>query len=210
MNKLFFIPLSILALLFTSCITDDEGNDVNPTPCQVAEISSESARIDFENAAPEDYTETCNNYKTALQQQITTCGDADGSIQTRIDTLGDCTDPDANVVTGQITVTAGTLDIVFDEITIVQQGTLLRVTGTTSAANDYTIFFEVEEDAVGSAAMENFQLDVISTYVPIIPSFTSSIDVNTDTALSGTFSGSVENNDGGQLELTNGVIDLSY
>lgn len=210
MNKLFFIPITVTALFFTGCITDDEGSDVNPTPCQVAEISSESARIDFENADPEDYTETCNEYKTALQQQITTCGDADGSIQTQIDNLGDCTDPDADVVTGQITVTAGTLDLVFDEVSIVQQGTLLRVTGTTSGANDYTIFFEVEEDAVGSAAMQNFQLEVISTYVPIIPGFTSNIDINTETELSGSFSGSVENNDGGQLELTNGVIDLSY
>lgn len=210
MNKLFFIPISIIALLFTSCITDDEGPNDTPTACQVAEISSESTRIDFENAAPEDYTATCNNYKTALQQQITTCGDANGSIQTRIDNLGDCTDPDAAVVTGQITVTAGTQDIVFDEFSIVQQGTLLRITGNTSGANDYIIFFEVEEGAVGTAAIQNFQLQVISVYVPVIPAFTSNIDVNTETALSGTFSGTVENNDGGQLELTNGVIDLSY
>ncbi len=210
MNKLFFIPFTIIALLFTSCITDDEGNNVNPTPCQVAVITSESARVDFENAAAEDYTATCNDYKTALEQQITVCGDADGSIQTLINNLGDCTDPDAGVVNGQISVTAGTLDIVFDEISIVRDGTLLKVTGVTTAANDYTLYFEVEESAVGSDALQNFQINVISTYVPVVPGFNSIIDINTEASLSGSFFGNVENNEGAQLELTNGVIDLTF
>lgn len=210
MNKLFFIPFLVIAFTLTSCITDDEGNNVHPTPCQVAVITSESARVDFENAAAEDYTATCNDYKTALEQQITICGDADGSIQTLINNLGDCTDPDAGVVNGQISVTAGTLDLVFDEINIVRDATLLKVTGTTTAANDYTLYFEVEEGAVGTDAMQNFQINVISTYVPVMPGFTSIIDINTEASLSGSFSGTVENNDNGQLELTNGVIDLTY
>lgn len=210
MNKLFFIPFLVIAFTVTSCITDDEANNVHPTPCQVAVITSESARVDFENTAAEDYTATCNDYKTALQQEITVCGDPDGSIQSTIDGLGDCTDPDVNEVNGQISVTAGTLDIVFDEIVILKVGSTLQVSGETSNANNYSIYFEVEENTEGEDVLQNFELTLISSYFPVVSSFTNTVDVNTTSTLTGTFSGDVENNDGGQLSLTNGTFDLNY
>ncbi len=210
MNKLFFIPISIVTLLFTSCITDDEGSNTPPTECQIAVITSQSAQLDYEEATSENFTEACNEYKIALQQEITVCGDPDGSIQNTIDGLGDCTAPDANEVNGQISVTAGTLDIVFDEVTIVQVGSKLQVSGETSDSNNYTIYFEVEENTEGDDVLENFEITVISTYVPVVSSFTSTVEVNTTDTLTGTFSGDVENNDGGQLSLTNGTFDLDY
>ena len=53
-----------------------------------------SALLDFVNANSENYSELCNVYKTALEQQLETCGDNAGSLQNAIDALGNCTQDD--------------------------------------------------------------------------------------------------------------------
>jgi len=58
--------------------------------CDAATTAVGIASANFDNATISDYTELCNAFKTALENQITECGDTDGSLQTTIDDLGDC------------------------------------------------------------------------------------------------------------------------
>ncbi|OUR91055.1 hypothetical protein A9Q87_11300 [Flavobacteriales bacterium 34_180_T64] len=58
--------------------------------CENATTAVNLAQVNFENANPDFYTDLCNTYKLALQNQIDECGD-DGSIQAIIDGLEDCT-----------------------------------------------------------------------------------------------------------------------
>ncbi len=59
-------------------------------PCEVASNVLELAEIGFNDADGSTYSQKCNDYKTALQLQISACGDEDGSIQNIIDALGTC------------------------------------------------------------------------------------------------------------------------
>lgn len=204
MKKLIF-SLFVVVVLF-ACSSDDD-NAANQ--CSMAIDATFEAMQDFDSATTENYVQMCTAYKLALQNQIQACGDADGSLQAIIDHLGDCTDI-TGIVTGEITVTAGTLNIVFDLLSVEQDGNLLKISGETSASNDYTIYFEVEENMQGENIFQNFEIVLITTYFPMEPNFMNNVTTNTSGTLTGTFSGVVENNDGGQLNLTNGNFDLSY
>lgn len=102
------------------------------------------------------------------------------------------------------------MSIVFDEIRIDREGGLLKILGETSAANNYNIYFEVEENMVGNDLFQNFKINLISTYYPMVSNFNNSVTTNSGCVLTGSFSGVVINNDNGQIELTNGIFDLSF
>jgi hypothetical protein len=203
--KKMILSVFAVALLF-ACSSDD---DSATNQCDLAIDATFEAKQDFDSATSVNYVQTCTAYKLALQNQIQACGDADGGLQAKIDHLGDCSDPTGNV-TGEITVTAGTLNVVFDLLNVEQAGGLIKVSGETSAANNYSIYFEVEENMQGENIFQNFEIVLISTYYPLDPNFNNNVTTNTSGTLTGTFSGVVENNDGGQLNLTNGNFDLSY
>ncbi|ARV08737.1 hypothetical protein BTO05_03445 [Winogradskyella sp. PC-19] len=115
---------------------------------------------------------------------------------------------------GQITVTAGTLDIVFDEINVEVVGTTLQVSGSTSAANNYTIYFEVEEGETGDDIINaEFVIFFTSEFFPYfdgIEPFRSNISANPDGSLTGTFCCNTRNADNGDLNLTSGMINITY
>ena len=180
--------------------------------CDSATEALNVAQLIFDNASDEDYTEACNAYKTALQSFIDLCGDPDGTVQQTIDDLGDCM-PEALDV--EISLTAGTLPIEFDMVTVVEEGNLLKVTGETSAtSNDYMVYFEVNLGDTGVDIINStFELSLISVFFPStqgFDDFTSEITENTAGTLVGTFSGLMENNDGADLSITSGVINISY
>jgi hypothetical protein len=180
--------------------------------CDTATEALSVAQLIFENAPDEDYTESCNAYKTALQNFITLCGDPDGSVQQTLDDLGDCMQEAQDV---EISLTAGTLPIEFDMVTVVEEGNLLKVTGeTSSTSNDYMVYFEVNLGDTGVDIINStFELTLISVYFPSSPGiddFTSEITENTSETIIGTFNGFMENNDGGDLSITSGVINISY
>ncbi|MGR7814081.1 hypothetical protein [Lacinutrix undariae] len=153
----------------------------------------------------------CNAYKTALQNQITECGDTDGSLQAIVDDLGECTPV---VVDVEITLTAGTLPIEFDEVTVELVGTTLQVTGESSISS-YSIYFEVEEGVTGASVIDDtFEVTLTSTFYPSeldAPfNFVSEITVNETGTLTGSFYGVVTNADGGDLNLYSGDISITY
>ncbi len=192
---------------------DALGNCIPGTgdDCENATEASNLAQVNFENADADSYTDLCNAYKLVLQNQITECGDEDGSIQTLIDDLGDCTQAIPEV---EISVTAGTLSIEFDLVDVVIDGTTLKVTGETSAANNYTVYFEVEQDATGTDIINStFVLTLTSEFFPSTAGFddyTSDITENTSSTIVGTFWGVVTNAGGADLSLTQGVININY
>lgn len=194
------------ALVLVSCSSDDDNT---PNQCEVAISAAIEAKQTFDVATSENFVQACTAYRVALQNQQEACGDASGSLQAIIDGLGDCTDPSGNV-DGQITVTAGTLNIVFDVVNIAQEAGVLKVSGETSASNSYSIYFEVGVNAQGDDTFQNFEITLISTYYPLVGNFDNTVTTNTSGTLTGSFSGVVQNNDGGQIGLTNGNFDLSY
>lgn len=205
MKKLILSICAVVVLI--SCSSDDDSN--LPNQCELDLQASFDANQNFQAATDENYEQACNAYRVALQNQKVSCGDADGAIQNIIESLGDCTLTPA--VLGDISVTAGTLNIVFDVVTITMEGNLLLVSGATSStSNNYSIYFEVQENMVGEGVLQNFEIVLTSTFTPVASSFTNSVTTNDGEDLTGTFSGTVENNDGGQVELTVGNFNLSY
>lgn len=71
--------------------TNHGGSSGNVT-CQQAIVNSSTAAGAFGELSPGDdgYTEACNAYKTALQQQINACGDPGGALAAFLAGLGDC------------------------------------------------------------------------------------------------------------------------
>lgn len=63
---------------------------IEPDSCEGATIAVSVAANNYNNATEELFTQYCNGYIAALENQIEICGDADGSIQATIDGLGDC------------------------------------------------------------------------------------------------------------------------
>lgn len=180
--------------------------------CDSATEALSVAELLFNNASDDDYTDACNAYKAALQTFIDLCGDPDGTAQQTIDDLGDCILTTNDV---EITLTAGTLPVEFDQVTVVEEGNLLKVTGETSAtSNDYMVYFEVNLGDTGVDIINStFELTFISVYFPStqgFEDFTSEITENSAGTLVGTFSGLMENNDGGDLSITSGVINITY
>jgi len=178
-------------------------------PCDVAQTAAEEAQIAFSNATDENYEALCMAYKTALENQIAACGDTDGSIQNAIDALGDCTQAQLDV---EITVTVGTLDLEFDMVEVVEDGPILKVSGT-STSNTFMIYFEVEDLLTGVDIIENFVLTTTSDFFQSDQGpepFTSNITINSQGVLQGTFSGLVTNAENANLSLTSGVIDINF
>lgn len=199
--------LSLCAVLILVSCNDRDDDSTNQ--CDVAIDASAEAKQDFDAATAANYTQTCAAYRVALQNQIQVCGDVNGTLQAIINGLGDCSNQSGNA-DGQITVTAGTLNIIFDELTLVKEGGILKISGQTSAANNYAIYFEVGENMQGEDIFQNFEITLISAYRPLDSNFNNNVSTNTSGTLTGTFSGVVQNNDGGQINLTNGSFNLSY
>ncbi|MCK8482126.1 hypothetical protein [Psychroserpens algicola] len=90
--KKLMISMCCLALLSTSCGSDDDGDD--GLSCSEATQNTVTALTNFTNSEsePGSYEDLCNAYKLALQQQKEACGDSSGTIQSIIDGLGDCVD----------------------------------------------------------------------------------------------------------------------
>ena len=215
MKKSLFLALLAIASLFASCASDDSNETVTgPTACENAIEVTAVAHAGYVAAVGEDnIAEACLDYKAALQAQKTICGDADGELQALINNLGDCSTP-APVTDGTITLVAGSNPITFDQVTVVKVGTVLKITGETSAQNDYSIYFEVAEGAEGANLFQNFQIQLTSAF-HIYPGegqfqFVSNITNNKTGILTGTFHGYVQNDDNGVIELTQGNISLDY
>lgn len=213
--KIYFLIAGLIAFpVFTACSDDDENTD-SENSCEIAIANTAQSQAEFESATDENYTSTCAAYKSDLEAQIQACGDADGNLQAIIDSLGDCTnDNPGQSVQGELSVVAGTLSLDFDEISVVVENGLVKVTGETSAANDYNIYFEVAEGATGTDIIQNFQIELTSVFYPYNEGsqydFTSEIEINEPGALKGSFYNVVTNDDGGDLSLSNGIIDLTY
>ncbi|MGC1473337.1 MAG: hypothetical protein WA775_12155 [Psychroserpens sp.] len=178
--------------------------------CESATAIVVATQQAFDNATDANFTSFCNAYKTALENQILICGDDNDNIQSIIDSLGDCTQTTLEV---EISVVAGGLRE-FDMVNVVVEGNLLKVTGETSGPNDYMVYFEIAMSETGVDVINpTFELTLISTFFPStqgFEDFTSNITVNTDGTLTGTFSGTVTNADGGDLSLTSGMINITY
>ncbi|RZJ68905.1 MAG: hypothetical protein EOO45_14275 [Flavobacterium sp.] len=210
MKKFLYSGFLACALVFVGCSSDDDNsNSNNRTACENAEIATQTARSAYESATDQNFTAACNSYKAALVNQKTECGDTDGAIQSRINALGDCAVP-ADAVDGTVSVTAGSQSIVFDDLRVVRTGDLLKVTGETSGSSPYTVSFEVMVNELGSNKINNFKIFLTSEFSAVADSFTSAIEINNNDNLKATYSGRVRNADNGQIELTSGVIDITY
>lgn len=179
--------------------------------CDSATEAVITAQAAFDNASAADYTNLCNVYKATLENQITQCGDDDGSIQAIIDDLGNCALA-APVV--EISLNAGTAPVEFDLVDVVVEGNILKVTGQTSAANNYMIYFEVDQLQTGLDIINStFELTLTSVFFPStqgFDDFTSQITTNEVGTLMGNFGGIVTNADGGDLSISAGLIDITY
>ncbi|AEH02517.1 hypothetical protein [Lacinutrix sp. 5H-3-7-4] len=186
------------------------------TSCDDATAFAEQAEIAYNNN--QDSVNLCISYKSALEELIDSCGDSTGEIQSIIDGLGNCEEDDTQPVpVVEISLTAGTLPIEFDLVEVVTVGNILQVTGETSAANNYSIYFEVEEGATGMEIInDTFVLTLSTTDPDYFPStqgfddFTSTITENGTGTLVGSFGGVVSNSSGGDLSLSQGTINISY
>ncbi|WP_299885633.1 hypothetical protein [uncultured Lacinutrix sp.] len=189
------------------------NNNTN-TACADATTLVSQAETAYNNDTSN--VDLCNAYKSTLQNQINACGDSTGEIQTIIDGLGDCQD-NTQPTSVEISVTTGTLNIEFDMVDVVVDGTTLKITGETSASNPYMIYFEVEEGATGMEIINSAFVLTLSTtdpdYFPNtagVDDFTSTITENATGTLVGSFGGIVTNSTGGDLSLSQGVINIMY
>jgi hypothetical protein len=191
------------------------GNQpVEPENCEEATQDAEEAQTAYENATEEDLLEACQAYRAALENKIELCGDEDGAIQAILDTLN-CDEDTPEETAGTITLTAGTMPLVFDIVTVTQEGTLLKILGERSEGTfDYTVYFEVEQDATGQDVFQNFQLSLTSVFYPNQDQpgfeFHNVVDVNSEGVLSGTFGGYVKNADNGIMNITGGTFEIEY
>jgi len=219
--KLFKISLLLIGIALislTSCSKDDStNNDASglDDPCETAITASAEAATKFNDANNENYTQLCSDYKSALEAQIEACGDSNGKFQAIIDNLGDCTqDPEQNIQ-GELSVTAGTFQIDFEIITVVVENDLIKVNGEDTSSFSHKIYFEVAQDVAGVDVLQNFQIELNgSVYYPYNEGsqfdFTSEIENNSSGILTGSFYNVVTNNDGADISLSNGNIDLEY
>ncbi|MFK7782271.1 hypothetical protein [Psychroserpens sp.] len=184
---------------------------VNPDPCEAATNAATQAGNAY-NANTAD-SDLCNAYESALQNQIVVCGDTNGSIQAIIDSLGDCS---SVISSGTLSVTTGTLNIQFiTTSTAVLNSGIVMVNGSnTDQGANYFIEFEVPEGTTGIDVMQNFILTLNGTeYFPDtsgFDDFTNNITVNSGGVIQGTFGGIVTSNSGGNLSLSQGIVDMTY
>lgn len=92
----FFVLLTAFTCEDEPLDQDILDNQDTNTSCEQASLNTAAAALAFINQFEDggDYTELCNAYKEALEDQIEACGDPDGAIQQAIDALGDCIDPE--------------------------------------------------------------------------------------------------------------------
>jgi len=174
---------------------------------------AQTATDEAEAAYNEDNTDEalCNAYKQALENQIAECGDDNGSLQAIIDDLGDCASiTESN---GTLSVTTGTLNIEFTQQTVTFENDIITVEGV-SEGGSYNIYFQITEGETGIDIFQNFVLTLNGTeYYPStqgFDDFTSETTVSSDNILQASFYGIVENNDGADVNLTQGMVDLTY
>lgn len=182
--------------------------------CQAAIAYVETTESAYLSATEDNYSQLCSAYADALQAQIEACGDEDGSLQEAIDELGDC-EYSQNTSEQELSLVAGTLSIDFEDVSVVVEDGVVKVTGNdTSPGSNYSIYFEVEESVTGEDVIQNFELTLTSVFYPseLDPpyDFTSNIETNENGQLTGTFGGLVQNEDGADLSLSSGIINISY
>lgn len=202
----------LLVMMILGCNSDDDNSN-NVMTCEEATAGSLSAAQAFEDATDANYTERCNDYKDALQDQIDICGDDSGELQNMIDGLN-CTLP---TTIGTISLSVSWVPIVFDVITVTTSGTTRHVHGETSTSTSHEIDFDVEVGQTGADKINNFEIRIQSqTYMPSIPAafgfdWASNITVNSATSVVGTFEGEVMNeSETIAQEVQNGVIDIDF
>jgi len=191
------------------CLSDD------PETCSSATAAADVALSNLNNASIDQYTTFCMAYIMALENKIELCGDADGSIQSEIDAFENCENNQQPEV--EISVTTGTLSIAFDLVDVVIEGTTLKVSGQTSATNPYMIYFEVEQSTIGTNIINDQFVLTLSTsdpdYYPNtdgVDDFTSTISSNTTGTIGGAFDGIVTNASGADINITQGLINITY
>ena len=187
------------------------SNDNEPDDCATAVSATEAAEAAFNNANDNNYAELCNAYRLALENQIDLCGD-DGSLQAIIDDLDDCV---VVMASGALSVSAGTLNIQFiDNSATLNSGMVIVSGSNTDQGADYHIYFEVPEGVTGVDVMQNFVLTLNgSEFFPNMDGFddfTNNITTNSEGVIQGTFGGIVSREDGADLALTQGIVDLTY
>lgn len=94
MNRASFYLIFAFAFLvfFNSCNIEpfegDSSEIVEPVvTCIKAKQQTDSALLNLASATDINYTDLCDAYKEAIQEQITICGDSDGALQMIIDNL---------------------------------------------------------------------------------------------------------------------------
>ena len=187
------------------------GDNDLTAECEAASIVAAQAETAYNNDNTNE--DLCNVYKTALQNQMTTCGDATGSIQTIIDGLGDCNVTNQN--NSILFVSMGGVDVDFDIISVVVEDNLIKVNGDSTFFTSHHLYIEVNPDETGVNTFVTFELSTaLNTLVPYIEGtswdFASEVTTNSTGILVGTFGGTVVNSSGGGVDLTGGVIDVSY
>ncbi|WP_369992811.1 hypothetical protein [Winogradskyella sp.] len=94
MKKIVYTLTFILSISIIACSSDSSDNNSADT-CDEAIENTTSAQAEFATAGSDDYTDLCQDYRAALEEQIELCGDEGGSLQAVIDVLGDCSQNDS-------------------------------------------------------------------------------------------------------------------
>jgi hypothetical protein len=210
MKNLKFIPAVLFAcVVMLSCNSDDN----EPVSCEDASAAVIAAGTAYNNATAENFVELCNDYKDALENQISSCGDENGILQDMVDGL-DCTEPTTN---GLITFNLGSAPVELDVITVTTTGTTRHVHAEKSTTTTYELDFDVEVGQTGANKINNFQLRLMSqTFTPLIPAafgndWESNITVNSATSVVGTFHGELVNaSETSVQDLLGGVVDIDF
>ncbi len=131
--------------------------------------------------------------------------------------MGDCTTTGQTTSDNELSLFAGTAPIDFEDISVVVENGLVKVTGndTSPGTSSYSIYFEVPVETTGDDLInESFVLTLTSVFYAstLDPpyDFMSSITVNETGNLIGTFGGLVNSDNGGNLNTATGVINITY
>ncbi|SEB38169.1 hypothetical protein SAMN04489761_0313 [Tenacibaculum sp. MAR_2009_124] len=203
MRKRIYLNFTLLLLVFSFACCSSENESDN---CM--SIASETATA-AENYRNDQNEETCNAYKELLNQQISSCGDESGSLKSLLDELGDCS---GAIDEGILSVRVGTLIKTFEtNISVQVDGSNLLVKAEDDLTDDW-VSFELELGATGENKLQNFRIYLISReYYPdsnVTGTFTSSISINNNDIIEGSFNGPVKANNGAIVSLTIGRIEI--
>ncbi len=198
--------LQILIDSLGNCSINTEIED-----CESALEAVEVAEAAFNQATIENYTQLCIVYREALLTLLEFCG-PDSEIQAILVELGNCVQE--ATAEGLVTVNAGAAPIEFDIVNVFQNGNIIQVAAETGSPAYYIVYFEI---ALGETGVDiinsSFTFTLTSQFFPStqgFDDFTSTITTNTPGNIIGSFNGIVTNADGGDLNLTSGVISVSY